>query len=99
MSQLTTRRKLLIEAADAVDGDRDAAYGGPEDSFRTIAALWNLYLDAKMGDLQAHDIAAMMILFKVARIVGSRGTHRDSWVDAAGYAACGYECAAKETGE
>ena len=93
------RRKLLIEAADAIDGDRDTTYGGPENSFRTIAALWNAYLDAKMGDLQAHDVAAMMILFKMARVVGSRGVHRDSWLDAAGYAACGYECAETETAE
>ena len=93
------RRKLLNEAANAIDGDRDAAYGGPENSFATIASLWNTYLDAKMGDLAAHDVAAMMILFKVARVVGSEGTHRDSWMDAAGYAACGHECAETETVE
>ena len=32
-----------------------------------------------------------MVLMKLARIKGSNGTHKDSWVDIAGYAACGYE--------
>ena len=76
---MTPRRQMLVETCGEVDGF-------PMDSFGTTAALWNLYLDAKMGDLQAHDIAAMMILFKVAQ-----GAHRDSWVDIAGYAACGHE--------
>ena len=37
--------------------------------------------------------AAMLALLKLARIKHSEGRHRDSWVDLAGYAACGAECA------
>jgi hypothetical protein len=89
----SARRELLMIAADLVDGSRDTAYGKPEDSFSAIADLWNAYLDAVDGDLRPHDVAAMMILLKLARVAGSGGTHHDSWVDAAGYAACGAECA------
>ena len=37
--------------------------------------------------------AAMLALLKLARIKHSDGMHKDSWVDLAGYAACGAECA------
>jgi hypothetical protein len=33
----------------------------------------------------------MLALLKIARIAGSGGTHKDSWLDLAGYAACGWE--------
>jgi len=39
------------------------------------------------------DVAIMSALIKVARLIESPG-HRDSWLDLAGYAACGYQCAA-----
>jgi hypothetical protein len=91
----TPRRALLLQAADAVDGDRNQTYGGPESSFTTIATLWNEYLRVVTtvpGDaLQPHDVAAMLALLKIARIAGSGGTHKDSWLDLAGYAACGWE--------
>ena len=88
----TPRRALLLQAADTIDGDRNETYGGPESSFRTIAGLWNEYMHAKDGDaLQPHDVAAMLALLKIARIAGSGGTHKDSWLDLAGYAACGWE--------
>lgn len=37
----------------------------------------------------------MMILFKVARLIGSNYNSMDSWVDIIGYAACGGEIASK----
>jgi hypothetical protein len=76
-----------------VSGAREDAYGGPEKSFTTIAALWSAYLGIP---LKPHDVAAMQALVKLARIRGSRGEHRDSWVDLAGYAACGAECVTEE---
>ena len=33
----------------------------------------------------------MMCLLKLARLKGAAGKHQDSWVDLAGYAACGCE--------
>lgn len=84
------RQAILDEASAAVTGAREDAYGGPEQSFRTIAGLWSAYLGQEVS---THDVAAMMALLKLARIKHSEGQHRDSWVDIAGYAACGAECA------
>jgi len=39
------------------------------------------------------DVAQMMVLMKIARLENSP-THMDSWIDVAGYAACGGELAA-----
>jgi hypothetical protein len=84
----TMRRQLLEKAADTVDGGRDIEYGGPEDSFTMIAAIWS----SIMGhEYDAGDVAMMMAGLKLARLAGTRGLHMDSWVDLAGYAACGYE--------
>ena len=83
------RQILLDDAARIVTGARETTYGGPEKSFTTIAALWSAYLGVTLAP---HDVAAMQALVKLARIRGSRGEHRDSWVDLAGYAACGAEC-------
>lgn len=81
------REQVLVEASDAVMGDRDVSYGGPEDSFTRIADLWHAhfgyFFDAGM-------VAQALVLLKLAR-VAQNPTHRDSWVDAAGYAACGAE--------
>ena len=79
------RTELLQAAAMIVEGDRDVAYGAPEDSFGTIAELWSTYL---RQEVLPQDVAAMMTLLKVARI-RVNPAHRDSWVDIAGYAACG----------
>ena len=96
----SARRLLLEEAAKTIDGPRNEAYGGPEDSFKVIADFWDTYLSAIGFDsasgprrrLRPHDVAQMMILLKAARVAGSNGEHHDSWVDQAGYAACGREC-------
>ena len=88
--ETATRRAVLDEAAAVVTGTREATYGGPEQSFATIADLWSVYLDR---DLAPHDVAALLALLKLARLKHSQGQHRDSWVDLAGYAACGAECA------
>lgn len=100
-----TRAELLNAALDAVNR-RPKAYGPPERNFDRIAALWTVYVDGKYaqwGDgalrhvdclqFDAVDVACMMILMKVARIEETPD-HDDSWIDIAGYAACGAECAA-----
>lgn len=81
------RGEVLDAARQAVTVDRARDHGGLEDNFAAIAQLWSVY----MGHVVLpHDVAAMMALFKVARIRGNP-THADSWVDLAGYAACGSE--------
>lgn len=91
-----TRSEILDTAKKCVCGDRDQQYGSPESSFRTIAKLWEPYLQEKCVSAGAdvsimpEDVAAMMVLFKMAR-VATGSYFADSRVDAAGYAACGGE--------
>ena len=83
-------RKELLETAMKATTERGQEYGKPEDNFATIARLWRVYLDTPIN---AHDVAMMMILFKVARSKANPG-HADNLVDIAGYAACAAELGA-----
>lgn len=87
-----TREEILDKAKSIVRGERDQEYGGPEHNFTKIAHLWSFYLDAHIGP---EDVAAMMILLKVARVASSEYKSIDSWIDIAGYAACGGEIATR----
>lgn len=89
-----TREEILKEALRCVTGEREQQYSSPEVSFDLIANFWTVYLEHKcVGDngmvlLYPEDVAAMMALFKIARIC--TGKYKgDNWVDLAGYAACG----------
>lgn len=84
-----TRKECLDMAAQCVLQDRACQYGGMEDNFRVIANFWSVYLGRKVYPA---DVAMMMSLLKIARIRGNKA-HADSFVDLAGYAACGAECA------
>ena len=86
-----TRKECLDAAGKAVLTDRAREYGHPEDCFGRIAALWSAYLGRSVSSA---DVACMMALLKIAR-VRANPHHDDSWVDIAGYAACGAECADK----
>ena len=85
------RADILDTAKVYVTKDRAADHGDMEDNFATIAQFWSVYLGAPVA---AHDVAAMMVLLKIARI-RSNPAHPDNWVDGAGYAACGGEIATK----
>lgn len=89
-----TRKRVLSEAEKCVCGQREQDYGTPEDSFEMIGKLWTVYLDCATK-IDAHDVAAMMVLLKIARIAKSPD-HMDSWCDLAGYASCGGEIAGKD---
>ena len=89
-----TRKRVLSEAERCVCGQREQDYGTPEDSFEMIGKLWTVYLDYSTK-IDAHDVAAMMALLKIARIA-ENPQHMDSWVDGCGYFACGGEIAGKE---
>lgn len=84
----------LLDAAKAAVADRGLNYGKPEDNFRRIADLWNVYLNGRAAGPAAPitpvDQTIMMVLMKVARLQNTP-THLDSWTDLAGYAACGAE--------
>lgn len=84
-----TREKTLEEARKCVCGEREGQYGSPEDNFKKIGDLWSAYKGVEFNSV---DVAMMMALLKIARI--STGTMTDdSFVDLAGYAACGSEIA------
>lgn len=84
-----SRADILGCALDAVMGEREQQYGKPEDNFAIIASLWSAYKGTSFTPL---DVAMMMALLKIARIKTGVGTV-DSFVDLAGYAACGGEIA------
>ena len=86
-----TRKRVLSEAERCVCGKREQDYGTPEDSFQKIGTFWTAYLNYNVK-IDAEDVAAMMALLKIARI-SENPQHMDSWVDLAGYAACGGEIA------
>lgn len=86
------RPEILDTAKKMVCGDRETDYGRPESNFSVIADLWSAYKGVKFSAL---DVAMMMTLLKLGRI--KTGTAKnDSFVDAAGYIACGGEIATEE---
>lgn len=90
-----TRKETLETAIKCVCGERQDQYGTPENNFATIAGLWTVYLN---HPVTASDVAMMMALLKIARIKTGTAT-ADSFVDLAGYAACGAEICHGETKE
>lgn len=85
------RLDTLKAAAECVCGSREEDYGRPEDNFAVIAALWTAYTGT---DVTPKDVAMMMALLKIAR--AKAGSKPDTYVDLAGYAACGAEISARE---
>jgi len=74
--------KLLHEAAELINGKRAQEYGEPQQSFENIAKHWSLYLKK---EITPFDVGMMMILLKVSREAGGKGS-RDNLVDICGYA-------------
>jgi len=85
------RANTLEKAKECVCGQRENEYGSPEDNFKTIADFWSVY---KGVEFTANDVAMLMALLKIARIRTGTATD-DSYVDLAGYAACGAEINSK----
>ena len=83
------RGRILLEALDVINGERQDQYGEPEDSFSTIAHYWSVYLRQKhivSYAINSDDVAIMMALMKIARMGNGAGT-KDSAVDCCGYIA------------
>lgn len=85
------RLETLKAAAECVCGSREEDYGSPEDNFAVIASLWTAYTGT---DVTPKDVAMMMALLKIAR--AKAGSKPDTYVDLAGYAACGAEISGRE---
>lgn len=88
---MTAREDVLNTAKKAVTQDRNLDYAAPEDNFKDISDMWNIYIRNLGRPIQPHDEAVHQIIVKISRIKQSPQKF-DHWVDIAGYAACGYEC-------
>lgn len=90
MQRKALKEDVLSEAHRIIYGDREKTYGTPSKNLATIAEMWNAYLNNDVC-LSAKDVAAMMVLLKVARLRNDM-THRDNLVDICGYAALIERC-------
>jgi hypothetical protein len=90
---------VLKEAHSIIYGDREKTYGHPSKNLKTIATMLNAYMGAKNDkDITPKDVAAMMMLVKVARFANDP-THRDNLIDICGYAALVERCDEVETND
>lgn len=95
VGQKWPRQLLLEEATQLTCGDRNAQYGDPLQDFKRSAAILNALgyqnsLNGGVRQLTGHDVALIVAAVKMSRIAWAP-SKRDSWVDLAGYAACGWE--------
>lgn len=94
MQPLELPAPTVLQEADAlIHGDRNAQYGNPNQDFQRTADMWTALLQYKLQDGQrilAKDVAWMMMLLKASR--AQHSNKRDHYVDAAGYAGCGWRC-------
>lgn len=96
-SEAMTKATFLDKVKDIV-AEREGQHGKPADTFKAIAASWSAYLTAIVGVpvmLREEDVAMMMVELKVHRFAGGQGTHMDTLLDIAGYAACAGELASR----
>lgn len=90
------RRDILEKAIFVTSGQRVQDYGNPETSFSVIAQMWEPFLREKCltpdGNikLKGEDAAALMALFKLARVATGHDK-ADNYIDCCGYAACAGE--------
>lgn len=80
------RTQTLEQAAELINGERQAHYGEPHENFTAIAQMWTAYLRQHVSP---RDVANLMALLKIARL--RNGPHKDSSVDGCGYLALGAE--------
>lgn len=94
----TPRGKLLEEAKNLIENDRNATYGPPTADFRRAAGILNAmgYRGNAGRDLLPHDIAVLVTAVKLSRLT-NMPEHEDSYKDIAGYIGCGWECVTEET--
>lgn len=92
--KVSPRASVLREAEKLITGDRNKTYGPPTQNFQNIADMWSIRLQHKLKDderITSSEVAELLVLMKIARNMTE--LKRDTMVDIAGYAACGWECA------
>ena len=85
-------KEFLEKASELAAGDRENDYGDKVHNHTNIARLWSTYLDVK---IEAHDVAILMTLLKVARTKLGAGSD-DTYIDMAAYSAIAGEIKFKE---
>ena len=81
-------RDAVMETANvAINGSRNEEYGEPFNDFARVAALWSVLFDR---EFMPEDVAKALICLKLGRL-SHTPAHFDSWVDIAGYSACGWD--------
>jgi len=89
-------KEMLEQTISLVGGQRAKDYGDKTTNHERIAKLWNMWFDETRssynsheltpnGSVSAYDVAMMMLMVKIARLMHSPG-HEDSHIDIAGYA-------------
>ena len=78
-----------LEAAIHAVAERGENYGDVRQNHQRIAAMWSVVLGKTVTPEQ---VVLCMTCLKVARLMETP-EHVDSWVDIAGYGACGAEIA------
>ena len=84
------KREALKAAIKTVE-KRGENYGDVRKNHQRIASLWSVVLGQ---DISPEQVVLCMTCVKVARLIQTPD-HEDSWVDIAGYGACGAEVADK----
>ena len=76
-------KECLSQAITLSANDRQKDYGDKVDNHNNIARLWSAYLDVKV---EAHHVALMMALLKMARTkLGA--VSKDTYIDMSAYSA------------
>ena len=84
--------QVLNQASVLVKGQREKDYGDKVENHNNIAKLWSAYTDT---DIDAHDVAIMMSLLKIARTkLGA--VSKDTYIDMSAYSAIAGEIKFKE---
>lgn len=87
-------KTVFLEDVRGIVEEREEQHGSPKEIFESIAIFWSDYLNRTHGcevDLSGMDVALMMNLFKIARVIENPKGALDSLMDIAGYAACAAE--------
>ncbi len=85
-------KDILTNASDTID-ERSRTHGHYDLTMLRTAKLWSDYLEREIDPM---DVAICMALVKLARIMESRGTHDDNFLDAVAYMAIAGELAVKD---
>ena len=93
---MSTRVKMLEEAARLTAGDRDATYGDPTTQHRCMGQLMEVFDRFDVNkDSPAHRAAMFLILNKVSRIACGK-LKDDNYIDGAAYFAIAGEARDEE---